>query len=207
MNTLTTTPKSKTTGWKCRIDAYEPSLRAAKAACEAFVADMERGASPYWLTLLGANGCGKTMMLRQVFQEAKRINPGNPAHNPIWPPNWATFEPKVNFYTDARPYCLWYDEGGMASRMRSGDYELPRNCRTDFFVGLDEVGITRDPTNFISEAVGTLCENRLNRWTVFASNLSLPQISERMDARITSRMVRDENRLVTIQAGDYALRS
>ena len=184
--------------------ALLPSLDSATVG--EFVAAMEQGAAPYWLTLLGPNGCGKTMLLRQVFKEAKRINPGNPLNNPIWPPAWDKVVGGVNIYTDARPYCLWYDEQGMASRMRAGDYQLPVNTRTDYFVGLDEIGITRDPTNFVSEAVGSLCENRLGRWSVFASNLSLPQISERMDARITSRLVRDENKLITIKAGDYALR-
>ena len=32
------------------------------------------------------------------------------------------------------------------------------------------------------------------------------RIAARLDGRIASRLIRDENRLVTIKAGDYALR-
>lgn len=203
----TTTQESKLSGWIPSLDAYEPTLVEARDACAIMVADMERGAPPYWLTLAGENGCGKTYLLRQVWEQAKRINPGNPKNNPIWPPNWEDFlQAGVNIYGDSRPYALWYDEGGLASRMRAGDHDLPRNLRGDYFVALDELGATRDPTNYISEAVGTLCDNRLGRWSVFATNLQLQEIADRMDARITSRLIRDDNKVVTIKAVDYRLR-
>lgn len=191
------------TGWKPHLDDYDPSLKAAKAACAGFVADMEANAEPYWLTLLGVTGCGKSFLMGQVFREATRINPGNPKNNPIWPPDWD--DNQAHVYTGRRPYALRYDEGGLASRMRNGQYDLPRELRDEFFVCLDEVGIVRDPTNFISEAVGTLCEARLGRWTMFASNFSLQEISDRMDDRIASRMLRNGNKVVVITAGDYAL--
>jgi hypothetical protein len=169
---------------------------------------MERGADPYWLTLQGVNGCGKTMLGRQVWAQAKRINPGNPANNPIWPPDaLESWGDGANTYTGARPYALWFDEGGLISRMRAGDYTLPRSLRGDFFVALDEVGITRDPTNYVSESVATFCETRLNRWGFFATNLTLKEIAERMDARISSRLIRDRNVFISIAAGDYALRA
>ena len=177
----------------------------AKLACESFVAAMEVDCDPYWLTLTGVTGCGKTYLLRQVFREAKRINPGNPANTPIWPPDWETNGARS--HDASRPGCFLYDEGGFASRMRNGAYDLPRAHYDDFFVGFDEVGVTRDPTNFISEAVGTLCDVRLRRWTMFCTNLSLQEISERMDARIASRMIRSGNKVIEINAGDYALRA
>lgn len=190
--------------WEPDIDAYEPSLVAAKAACVRFVCDMEGNADPYWLTLQGTFGCGKTMLMRQVHREAKRINPGNPANCPIWPPDWQTN--KDLEYNSRRPYAHLYDEGGLISRMRAGHYELPRELGGDWFVAVDEVGIVRDPTNFVAEAIATLCETRLRKWTMFATNLSLQEISERMDARIASRMLRDGNKFISITAGDYALR-
>jgi len=202
-----TTAKSKITGWQADFDPYEPSLAEAKAACERFVADMERGGDPYWLTLQGTFGCGKTYLLQQVFQQAKRINPGNPANNPIWPPDaLQSWGEGVNTYTSSRPYALRLDEGGMVSRMRNGDHDYPRRLRDDFFVAFDELGIARDPTNYVAEAVATLAEMRLNRWTMIATNLSLEEIAERMDARISSRIVRHNHKLVSITAGDYALR-
>jgi hypothetical protein len=202
----TITQASQVTGWEPNIDDYESSLKAAKAACSRFVADMERETVPYWLTLQGVNGCGKTMLLRQVFEQAKRINPGNPVNNRIWPPNWDQFGPNsVNVYTDARPYCMKFDESSLASLMRNGDFELPRNCRNDYFVVLDEIGAARDPTNFVADAVAQLCENRVGRWSMFATNLTLDEIAQRMDARISSRIIRDGNTFIAIKARDYAL--
>lgn len=207
MKPLTTTPESKATDWAPSLDAYEPSLSHAALACARFVADMERGTHPYWLTLQGVNGCGKTMLLKQVLEEARRINPGNPRNNAIWPPDWKQFDPdSVNIYTDRRPYCLDFTEARMAQRMRDGDYHFPANARNDFFVALDEIGVARDPTNFVAEAVGALCEARIGRWSMFATNLSLQEIAERMDARISSRLVRDDNVFLKIRARDYALR-
>jgi hypothetical protein len=198
------TVASQITGWEPSIDAYEPSLVEARDAAASFVADMERGAEPYWLVFMGVNGCGKTLLMRQVWEQAKRINPGNPKNNPIWPPNFETSGEKT--HEASRPYALWYEEGGIASRMRNGDFELPRSLRGDFFVAVDEIGISRDPTNFVSEALGTLCESRVGRWSAFASNFNLKEIGDRMDYRISSRMIRHGNRLVTIKATDYALR-
>jgi len=168
---------------------------------------MRAGDPPRWLTLTGVNGCGKTMLMRQVFAQANAANPGNPASNPIWPPDWDTRPADgVHVYRSSRPYCVWFDERGLAARMRDGDFNLPASLAGDYFVALDEVGSARDPTNFVAQAVGDLCEHRLGRWTMFATNLTLAEIAERMDARIASRFVRDDNRVVEIRARDYAFR-
>lgn len=203
---LTTTPSSevKLSGWRPVIDAYEPSLAVAADACAKFVADMEHRAEPYWLTLSGRNGCGKTMLAKQLFAEAKRINPGNPKNNPIWPPDWQTNEEKV--YSGSRPYCLWFDEADFAAKMRAGQYDLPETVRTDFLVVLDELGFVRDPTNFVADAIATLAQKRLKSWMIWATNLNLSEIAERIDARIASRLIRDGNVVVQIKSGDYALR-
>lgn len=194
----------KTTGWAPNLDAYEPSLVEVRDACAEFVAAMERGCVPYWLTLIGVNGCGKSYLLRQVYAEARRINPGNPINNPIWPPNWQ--ERTERIYTDKRPYALRFDEQEFAEKMRNGYYSLPSELRDDFFVALDELGVARDPTNFVADAITQLAENRLRGWTMWATNWSLKNITERMDARIASRLIREGNVVVTIKARDYALR-
>jgi hypothetical protein len=40
-------------------------------------------------------------------------------------------------------------------------------------------------------------------WT---TNLTLAEVSQRLDSRISSRLIRDGNKVVTITAGDYAMR-
>ena len=205
---MQTTQESRTTGWVPNLDAWEPSLVQARQVCSRYVADMEQGRQPYWLTLTGANGCGKTRLLQQLFRQAQRLNPGNPANNPIWPPDWET-RPRgaVSVYEDSRPLCRWFTESGMAAKMREGFWELPRLLQEDWCVALDELGGARDPTNFVADAVAQVCDLRLGRWTLFATNLTLGEISQQVDARIASRLIRDDNRVLTITAGDYALRT
>ncbi len=175
-------------------------------AIRRFVADMGSGLPPYWLTLTGVNGTGKTMLMKQVFNKAHELNPGNPANNPIWPPDWAT-SGRRRYEGGERPYCLWLDERTLAARMRSGqEWDLAARYRHDFFLAFDELGSVRDPTNFIADALSTFCESRLRGWTMFTTNLSLQEIAERIDARVASRLIRDDNQVVQIAARDYAFR-
>ena len=199
-----TPERSKPPAWRPVLDLYDPSLVVAAAACATLVADMERGTEPYWLTLVGVNGCGKTMLARQVHEQAHRINPGNPQNNPIWPPNWSADKQEV--YRERRPNCVWIDERAFASRVRSGEYDLPDSLRADWCVAFDELGTVRDPTNFIADQISSLAERRLRRWMIWTTNLNAQEIGERIDARVSSRLIRDRNRVVKITAGDYALR-
>ena len=174
------------------LDEYEPSLTAAASACADFVADM--AAHPeggYWLTLGGVNGCGKSMLAEQISLQAVRLNPD--AHGPI-------------IGSRERRMCTWIDERNLASRMRGGAWDLPEYLGHDFFLVLDELGATRDPSTFVADAIARLCQARRDKWTVFTTNLTMQEIAERQDARIASRLIRDRNRFVTITAGDYALR-
>jgi len=205
----TTTPRSEATtspelsGWKPTFNAYEESLRDASEMARKLVEDMERGVDPYWLTLSGTAGCGKTLLARQIFEQAKRINPGNPANNPIWPPDWQTNG--EHRYAGRRPYCLYFDERDLAARMRAGEYDLVNELRDDYLVVIDELGVTRDPSNFVASCIAELGQKRLGRWTIWATNFTMSEIAQRIDERIASRLVRDGNVLVQIKAGDYAL--
>jgi hypothetical protein len=41
---------------------------------------------------------------------------------------------------------------------------------------------------------------------IWTTNLTLKEISANLDPRISSRLIRDDNRIITINAPDYALR-
>ncbi len=157
------------------------------------IADMERGAAPYWLTLIGPFGCGKTMLARQTFDRAAATC--NPGRHSLW------------IGGTRRPKCTWFTADSFAQAMGAGDWQLPEYLRDDYLVAIDDLGRSRDTANAtFTDGLCRLADNRMHRWTIWTTNLTLPEISTRLDARIASRLIRDENKLVTIRAGDYALR-
>ena len=164
---------------------------AARDAAARFIADMSVGHEPYWLTLLGVPGTGKTFLAKQTFEQTRPYNPGNSA---LW------IGPKH------RPYCMWLDASRFGERMKDGEYNLPETLTDDWCICLDDLGAQRDKSDFIADGIYRLCLRRVGKWTIFTSNLTLDEISARVDDRVASRLVRDENKVVTLDCGDYALR-
>lgn len=160
---------------------------------------MELGRTPYWLTFLGAPGVGKTCLARQLLEQAKLNNPGRHA---LWVSGTG-----IHREENRRPNCVWFTQAAFGDRMKGGEYDLPEYLRADYFVALDDLGAARDKTDFVSDGLFRLADNRAHRWMVWTSNLSLADVSAKLDARLSSRLIRDDNRLVTISAPDYALRT
>lgn len=200
LSNLATTAESKTkaSGWRPVSDEWCPQVKAAAAACAKFIEDMETGRDPRWLTLLGNPGTGKTMLARQVLEQSRKSNPGEAS---LWLGGTGIYREE-----NRRPYCLWLDATKFANRMRSGEYDLPESYGPDWCVALDDIGAGRDRTDFVADGIYRFANRRLNRWTVWTSNLTLKEISDRIDARVASRLVRDENVLVTLDCHDYAMR-
>lgn len=71
---------------------------------------------------------------------------------------------------------------------------------------LDDLGASRDKTGYTGECLFRLCNARVGKFTLFTTNLDLKGISERIDPRIASRLIRDGNEFKAITAGDYAIR-
>jgi hypothetical protein len=159
---------------------------------------MEARAAPYWLTFSGVPGCGKTMLSRQIYEQGRLSNPGNVE---LWQPGSGVMTEDMR-----RPACVWMTEEGFARKLRGGDYDLPRSLLPDWLVVLDDLGTARDNTAFIADALFNLCNHRAGKWTVFSTNLKLSEIQQRIDPRVASRLIRDENQFVQISAPDYALR-
>ncbi len=91
--------------------------------------------------------------------------------------------------------------------MGGGEWDLPEYLRADYLVTVDDLGRSRDTAaGTFADGLCRLADNRLGRWMIWTTNLTLPEIASRLDPRIASRLIRDDNRLVNIKAGDYALR-
>lgn len=195
---MTTADSKAISGWTPDIDAYEPSLASAARLAARFIADMERGAQPYWITLTGKQGCGKTMLARQLYQQSKLTNPGRGS---LWVSGNGVYDSR-----DRRPNCVWSTSNDFADRMRNGEYDLPEYLRADYCVAIDDLGAARDKTEFVADGLYRLADQRMHRWMIWTTNLDLAEIGARLDPRISSRLIRDENVFATISAPDYAMR-
>lgn len=198
LDTIQTTLKKAESTWRPQLDAYEPSLKRAAELAAKFVADMARGAQPYWLTFCGQQGTGKTMLARQIFAEAKRHNPGE--QSSLWVAGTGYYEA-----SNRRPRRVWYHAHQFGDTMKDGAWDLPEYLRADYLVVLDDLGAARDKSDFLADGLYRLADQRMYRWTIWTTNLALDEIRSKLDPRISSRLVRDDNALVIIKAADYAL--
>lgn len=153
---------------------------------------------PRWLTFTGVAGCGKTMLARQIFAQARSYSPGNVA---IWHAGEGYYREE-----NRRPECVWLEAAVFSSRMKEGEYDLPEYLKPDWIVCLDDLGASRDKSDFIADGIYRFCNARLGRWTLFTTNLTLEELADRIDQRVVSRLIRDQNAVCQIKAGDYAMK-
>lgn len=205
LSKLTTTRDTapRQTDWKPDLNPWHPSVKSAFAAGIRFVTEAETNAAKgnlmagRWLTLTGKPGCGKTTLAGQIFDRMKKINPHNVPR---------TFS-SLRADPPRRPTCVWMSEARFAERLRAREYDLPEYLGEDYIVCIDDLGSARDRTDYLADALFRMCSARLGKWTLFTTNLSLPEIAQRIDDRVASRLIRDANDVVTIMAGDYAMRA
>lgn len=163
-------------------------------AAAQFAASVNYVFPPYWLTISGESGIGKTHLakaVRQQFLDQNRFErfPDYESNRVVGNTEW---------------YCDWRK---FADDIRSGSYErLVEDAIDEWFLIIDDFGAERDPSGFIAAASDRILNDRKNKWTLITTNLSLKNIGERMDVRIASRLMRDRNQVVEIEAEDYALR-
>lgn len=192
-------PKSD---WRPTLDLHHPSLVKAADAAARFIADIERGARPYWLTFTGIPGTGKTMIARQIFERAQPLCELATANHPQ----------QTGIYDEMkrRPRCVWTDATKFAHRyLDDRQYDLPEYLAVEWLLAFDDLGTEPDggrARDALAPAFYRLANQRLDRWTIWTTNLTLDEVARRIDARVSSRLIRDDNRLVTITAPDYALR-
>lgn len=167
------------------------TLTKAADAAALFVAEMGARLSPRWLTLAGTRGSGKTMLARQIMEQAEQINPGASS---LW------------MGPARRPRCVWYDETAFAREAQEWA-RLPEYLAGDYLVVIDDLGTARDRWDQVADALYRLANARLGRWTVWTTNLTHAEIETKIDARLASRLIRDRNQAVRITAPDYALRN
>lgn len=149
----------------------------------------------YWLTLAGESGTGKTMLAKLCVRYFREWLDGFKDER---------FDPVKE---------VRYRKGGMKNwgtavrDMLEGDYSGLRDLREDWFVCLDDIGAEYSRNRDLSTSkLYDILNDRQGVFTIITANLSVQQISEQMDARIASRLIRNGSVVVDINAKDYNLR-
>jgi len=160
-----------------------------------FVRGMKDGVRPFWLSLLGTSGTGKTYLAKRIW---KWYLQSDLAEAAIVIDHWGREEV---FYPGQ--FCYW---PSVSAKLSCGEgYDILDELAREKFVVFDEIGSDRDPSGNIRNCLAqTLC-SRVGKWTLITSNKTLAQVGADIDTRIASRMVRDGSRVKVVKLPDYSL--
>jgi DNA replication protein DnaC len=158
-----------------------------------FIKAIKAGDSPYWLSLLGSSGAGKTYLARKVWSWFQKSSF-----------NKTTVDEETRQFTYGGQFCFW--PGFVGELLGNTGYGRLDDLASERFVVLDEIGADRDPSGHARDCLARLLSQRVGKWTLITSNKSLGDIQRDIDTRISSRMVRDGSVVVDVEVRDFALR-
>lgn len=174
----------------CKDPVLEVALEAAKIFCR----DMASSDRPArWITLLGPSGVGKTMLMKCITR---------------------FFRTHLDYLLDERSEHMenHLRRGGFKpwltalGEMQGGDFTGLMHLKSDWFLALDDIGTERAGNDFGLTKLYEVLYARENLFTVITCNLPLDSIAERMDTRISSRLLRNNSMLVDVETVDYSKR-
>ncbi len=178
------------------FQAYHPALQPVLPAVKRFATDVlwhrrQPEVTPYWLTILGPSGVGKTLVLRQLYQTLAD-------HDERWPiqtrsdgsersPNCAHVQPGLDLEHHRRP-------------AEYGRFDL---------IYLEDYGATsgKGAGAVTFDRATELLLYRPFRWTLIDANMSFAELGA-LAPRVASRLVRDGSILIEIppDCPDFNLR-
>ncbi len=168
-----------------------------------FIDDLFNAREPRWLSLLGNSGVGKTMLAKRIWHLFR-----DHRHTNI---DWVRSKQTE---AEGRQGRIMRWRGGFinwgkaVNRMLEGDYEFLEDLRTyDFFVLDDVVSEYQKMRELSAAKLYDVLESRLGKWTVITANVFLNQVSQSLDQRIASRMLRNNSTVVEVDVPDFNLRT
>ena len=168
-------------------------LSAIVDACARFVKSVKAGDQPYWLSLLGTSGAGKTYLARKVWRWFShssffRSSIDDDTKEIIYPGSW----------------CNWPRLAG--ELLGNSGYGRLEDLQTEKLTILDEIGADRDPSGHVRDCMSRLLSGRVGKWTLITSNKSLGDVDRDIDTRVASRMLRDGSIVVEVDVSDFSKR-
>ena len=185
--TITKTPQHLKLDFKT---FEEPQLKTMLEVSEAWITAIDNMDDPYWCSLLGAAGTGKTHLAKACRQKITDYT--------------------LDLYKDKKGrnkrhtvgFIYWPE---VVRRIRAGDYYLIESYAKMDILFIDDFG-AEHKTEFSIGGANELFNKRCRKWTFITSNFSLEDISEQIDNRISSRLIRDGNVVTETNVIDFSLR-
>ena len=176
--------------YKWQFEAYHPSLQAVLPAVKQFVSDVLNREKPYWLSILGPSGVGKTHILKQAYRMLSR-------NEHLWPIQ--RFGAKNELLSEHMPQCAHIIPG-----MDLDDWKAPKDYGNYDLIYVEDIGAgagtERGAGAVTISRVAELLQYRTGRWTLLCANKSMAQVAKDLDPRIASRLVRDGSVLIELPA-------
>ena len=179
--------------WARYFDEFKPckdmALMTPLRAAAEFGRDMaDKRTAPRWLSLVGNSGTGKTHLAKGI---------------------WRAWEDKGKFYmkrgAELVKHGLFKKFSKLCNEMRGGAFSAFQSCADADFLVLDDLG-SEYSTEFSQRQLASMLDQRLGKWTVITTNLSMKDISD-IDVRIADRMIRGDNEVIELDCVSYSMRA
>jgi len=174
----------------------DPILERMLAAASDFACSINVIKPARWLSFCGSPGTGKTYLAKAIY----RIFNETIRHHIGITPDGRRLTGQRGDFVDWRTLC---------SAVKQGGWGWVEDLIEDDFVVLDDIGAEYDKagSGFTTSLLDRILNSRLRKWTLITSNLSLREISEQLEDRIASRMIRDGSVVIECNTVDFAMRS
>ncbi len=188
--TKETTPSMETLAKWLELRTFDdPEIEELARLSWRFARALVDGKPPFWLSLLGKSGTGKTHCAKRLWRKLR--------DQLSW--NHTRYVPRFIYWPE------FMEELRERIRTNAGIGEFLDMARWPL-VCIDDALAERDTTAFSVDKLNTLLGTRVGKWTMLTGNLDLTAISK-IEDRIASRIVREPGNLfIEMRTEDYGVR-